>query len=411
MSTKVFIGLVDIASFIDDWSEGFKQNNINTLKGSHVYQASIQNSKLDFIIQKAQDKVGYFKPHRISSRIKALWNKNVKTYYFKKAIRECDTFLFIWNSFEADFSDYKILKDHGKKIITVFVGDEIRWGPAMKQEFNNIGLPAFEYGSYDFPINDLRQRLNFLRVVEKYSDIILGQPNIMQLSLRPYQNLYIPIVASDYKEMKEQRIKPIIVHAPTSIGKGTKYIEPIIERLKAEGYEFEYKRIQNVPRPEALSIYENADIILDQILLPGGGKLAHEGLAMGKVVLTLMAFEKYDQKKPTDNPLVDIDEKNLYEVLKKLIPNVDLRNDIASKGRPFIEKYHSPKFICANIIKNLKKSNDDVESDFKPTFFREQFIPESTEAAEVYNEWNNYVKDCNWYKTNVEPGERAGLKF
>ena len=59
---KVFIGLSDIASFIDDWSEGFKQNGVKTLKGSISYQVAVQSSHLDFIIQKTKDKIGYFKP-------------------------------------------------------------------------------------------------------------------------------------------------------------------------------------------------------------------------------------------------------------------------------------------------------------------------------------------------------------
>jgi hypothetical protein len=52
-----------------------------------------------------------------------------------------------------------------------------------------------------------------------------------------------------------------------------------------------------------------------------------------------------------------------------------------------------------------------MKPDFYPTFFRDNFIPESEEAAAVYNKWNNYVKDCDWYKKHVKTGERAGLSF
>lgn len=410
MFSKVFIGLSDIASFINDWDYGFKKNNIKTLKGSIEYQASSQNSELDFIVKKYQDKLRYFKPRRISVKLKPWWDKKIRTYFFKKAIKSCDIFLIFWESFYTNYEDYELLRRKGKKIITIFVGDDIRWEPAMRQEFSTHNLPIIEYENYNYSTKVLNNKLKFLRIAEKYSDIILCQPNAMQLSIRPYYNLHIPILVKDYSENNKQRTKPIIVHAPTSVSKGTKYIEPIIERLKKEGFDFEYKRIQNIPRAEALKIYENADIIIDQILIPGGGKLAYECLAMGKVVLTSMGHNKYDQLKPNDCPLVDINENNLYEVLKQLIPNTSLRIEIASKARPYIEKYHDPIKIVKKILDQLE-GNIFNTPDYKPTFFREEFIPESNEALVIYNKWNKYVSDCDWYKETVKSGERDGLVF
>lgn len=407
---KSFIGLCDIGSCFDNWNEGFNRNKIKAIKGSKHFQSAFQNSHLDFVIERAKNRVSYFKPGRISVRFKPWWDKFVSDYYFRKAIRECDIFVFVWFSFNHDFSDYKILKEKGKKIITLFVGDDVRWKPAMEQEFLKAGLTPFEYENYDSSVSELEKKLIFLRTAEKYSDMILSQPNISQLALRPYHNLNIPIISKWSKTNTHQRVKPIIVHAPTSIGKGTKFIEPIIEKLKEEGLEFEYIRIQNIPRQKALDVYENADIILDQILLPGGGGLTYDSLAMGKVVLTLMANNKYDQKKSKKCPIVDISEETLYDILKDIIPNQAKRIEIAAMGRPYIEKYHNPKEIVANILNHLDGSKL-MEPDFYPAFFREQFIPESEEAKKVYNKWANYVKDCDWYKKYVSPGERAGLKF
>lgn len=409
---KVFIGLVDIASFIDDWAEGFKQNNIETLKGTILYQAPIQNSRLDFIIQKAQDKVEYFKPGRISIKLKPWWNKKVKDYYFQKAVKECDIFLFIWSSFENDFSDYKYLKEHGKKIITIFVGSDIRWPYAMKQDFKDNNLPVVEdyyYDHADYSIKDLERCLRYLRIAEKYSDIILAHPNYMQLALRKYYNLNIPIITNQIEHKPEQRKVPLIVHAPTSKIKGTKFIEDVINRLSKEGVSFQYKRIQNIPREEALKVYLNADIILDQLLLPGGGKLAHECLAMGKIVCTLMGYDSYDQKKTDDCPMVDVTPETLYDVLKSLILDHNTRIELAKKGRPFVEKYHNPKIITKNVMDLLAASTEST--DFEPTSFRNTFIPESKEAEKIYNKWNDFVKDCDWYKKEIEPGNRAGLNF
>ena len=410
MTKKVFIGLADIASFIDDWGEGFKQNNIETLKGSISLQSPVQNSELDFVIQKVQDRIGYFKPGRISIRFKPWWNKMVQNYFLKKAVKECDIFIFIWQSFKNDYSDYKYLKEKNKKIITLFVGDDTRWFEAAKQELSLINLSPIEYKDYDYSTIALNEKLRHLRIAEKYSDIILSQPNNSQLFLRPYRNINLPIIAENYSENKQQRAIPLLVHAPTSIGKGTHYIEPIIKQLKEKGLSFEYQRIQNLPREKALEIYRNADIIIDQLLTPGGGKLAHEGLALGKVVLTLMAYDSYDQKKSKDCPLVDVNADTLYNVLNDLIPDQLKRTHIAAKGRPYIEKYHNPKTIVNDLLEHLN-SDILIESDFYPDFYRNRFIPESEEATRVYNKWNEYVSDCDWYGKYIEPGERSGLKF
>ena len=80
---KAFIGLSDIASVIDNWGAGFEENNIKTLKGSMYYQHPIQNSKLHFVIEKYQ--IGYFRPGRISVRLKPWLDRLVVDYYFRKA--------------------------------------------------------------------------------------------------------------------------------------------------------------------------------------------------------------------------------------------------------------------------------------------------------------------------------------
>ena len=405
---KVFLGLSDIAGFIDDWDYGFKMNGYDTLKASFEYQSPYQNSKLDFVIKKYQDKIGYFKPGTISSRLKPWWDNRVKEYFFSKALRDCDIFVFFWNSFNIDRSDLEIIKKENKKVITVFVGDDIRWQPAMLQEFTLSKLPIIEYENYDYSVQGLGNKISYLRKAEHFSDVILGQRNSAQLALRSYKNLLIPIVAEKYPCSPLKNEIPIVVHAPTSVGKGTQYVEAAIERLKNEKVNFIYKKVQNLPLNEALKVYETSDIIIDQLLTPGGGKLAHEGLAMGKVVLTLVERATYDQKKPEEIPFVDVRAETIYEKLKEVLLSKELREDIASKGRPYILKYHDPKKIIGEVIKRL---NNEITDDFHPEFFRDKFIPESKESIEVYNKWTAYVKNCDWYKRTVKSGERSGLNF
>jgi hypothetical protein len=408
---KVFIGLSDIASFIRDWKYGFKKNNINTLTGSNYYQAPSQNSNLDFVIEKQIDKIGYFKPRRISTLFKTWWDRKVRAYYYRKAVNTCDTFLFFWETFDENYNDFELLKRKNKKIIIVFVGDDVRWEPAMQQEFLHFGISVIEYDNYDYSMIALERRLRFIRTAEKYADLIISQPNAMQLSLRPYYNINIPILTEEFTESKCQRVRPKIVHAPSDTRfKGTEYVELTIAKLKSEGIEFDYFRVQNKSRAEALKIYQDSDIIVDQLLAPGGGKLAYECLAMGKVVLTAMGSKKYDQKKPEECPLIDVNPNSLYEVLKSLILDHPKRVELAAKARPYIEKYHNSKLITRRILDHLN-GTELMEVDFTPSFYKDVFIPESKESIPVYNKWTDFVKDCDWYKNSILPGTRNGLIF
>ena len=406
MKKKVFIGLQDIASFIGDWRFGAEKSGSKVMSAVTAVNNVVTNSEIEYNFSKMKRyKFRGIRPIKLQQKLQTYFSP--KERVFRKSLRQCDVFIFIWSSFKADFSDYKILKRKGKKIITMFVGSDVRWVDGLNQELSGSGCEL----EIKETKKELESKLLALRMAEKYSDIILGQPNFMQLALKPYNNFFIPINLEEFKHNPIQRKVPVIIHAPTNPEiKGSKYIEEVIKRLKEDSVEFEYKRLEKVPREEALSIYLESDIVVDQLLLPGGGKLTHECLAMGKVVLAYMNYEGYEQKKPKDCPVIDVNTKNLYDLLKTTIMDYDSRVVVAKKGREYIDKYHNPKLIFQHTIALLENNSNQEKLEFTPNFFREQFIPES-ENLVVYNKWNEYVKDCDWYKKNIPSGEREGLIF
>jgi hypothetical protein len=75
-----------------------------------------------------------------------------------------------------------------------------------------------------------------------------------------------------------------------------------------------------------------------------------------------------------------------------------------------VELHHNPISITAKILEELYK-NEYQGYSYNPTFFRENFIPEDKEYAEVYNTWTDFVSKEDWYTRNVVSGERSGLIF
>jgi hypothetical protein len=410
---KVFVGLDDIASFIGDWEEAFRSNGSDVLTAVMNNNSKFKRSKVQYEVnryRKFANRFDYFKPGRISVWFKPKWDNFWWNYVFNKAVKECDIFLFIFNTFEWDHKDLQLLKEkYKKKIVVIFCGDEARWYYGMKQDFEkNNFLPIGYEDSYDYSKDGLEIRLRYIRNCEKYSDVILTHPNLAQLLMRPFNYVYIPIKKSFLDHHTQQRkTKVKVAHAPSSrLFKGSDIILREVNKLKESGLDFEFIVIENFSATEAFNLYKDCDIIVDQVLCPGGGKLAYECLAMGKVVLSFMAYDGYNQWLK-DCPIIDINHKTLGEELKKIILDHDRRVKLSAEGKVYVKKYHDPEKIAGDVLQMLEED----KRDFIPTFFRDEFVPESADKIPLYNKWTNYVSDCVWYKKLVKPGVREGLVF
>jgi glycosyltransferase involved in cell wall biosynthesis len=431
MKNKILIGLVDIASFLFDFQKGFQNLGIESTtcvhsKNLNIIVKNVVDINLAEFYKKPTQK--YLKKvskllGRISGRVQASINayiekrdaENIQKYTrkkFQEILNNHDIFVFIWNSFLPAFSDLKKIKEQGKKIVCICVGDDIRYYQSMKQDFESFGIPIIDYGEM-LPRLTTKEYLNNnqcrLRTYEKYADIVLSRPEQSQLALRPYYQIFAPISLENTPHNPTQRKEhPLLVHAPSfASGKGTKYVLEVIERLKKDGLDFSFELIQNVPNHEIIYKCANADILIDQLLTPGGGKLMLEGLSVGTVVCSFMGYDTYIQAIPKDCPVIDVNTETLYEILKSLILDHKKRQEIASKGRAYVEKYHEASVVCKQILDLLENKS---KPEHFPTFFREKYIPEPENIA-IYNQWTDFVKDCDWYQEYVPSGKRDGLIF
>jgi hypothetical protein len=410
---KIFIGLNNTASVFKDISEGFKSCGYKTLIVSRFLTPSvIINDYSDFNIPKWKSYAPKGKPRRFTIPFQRWWDQKVEEYIFNKAIRECDIFVFIGYSFREDFSDLEILRSKNKKIFFIFVGDDVRWYQAMKQEFSLYGMRPIEYDNPEiYSFQAFKERVRRIRSAEKYADFIFSRLDQAQLQLRPYLRWNMMVdLKMIINNTKQSRISPIIAHAPSNkVSKGTSYVLDAFERLKHEGLDFQVSLIENVPHQKARKMYEEADILIDQLLCPGSGKLSTESLAAGTIVLSNMSYDQYPQNTPKDCPIIDVNPDTIYTELKRLILDFDFRVEHATKGRPYVEKYLDVKFFCKTVLSIAEGHKVDFE--YYPDFFRKKYKPKNNEEKEIINEWNQVVASETWYKENVLKGERDGLIF
>lgn len=127
--------------------------------------------------------------------------------------------------------------------------------------------------------------------------------------------------------------------------KGTPFVFEAVERLKQEGHKIRLIFVTNKPNIVVRFYQLQADIIVDQLNYGRYGANAREGMMLGKPVICYLnkfEFDKNDYLKSLDEcPLISATEHSVYDELKKLILNQEIRNSIGLKSREYALKWHS----------------------------------------------------------------------
>ena len=411
MSKKIFIGNNDVASILSDMKVAYNEMGIETITVMDRETTVLDRCEVDYNFTKAK-KIwfGGVRPRALQKWLQE--RQHIEYKVWRKAIKECDIFVFIWSSFKNDYSDIIELKKLGKKVIFLFCGDDARWYYAAKQEYELYGFRTIEYDeNYDYSVAGLEKKLLRVRMAEKYADFIFSRLDQAQLDLRPYYRYHMWVDSKMVKHNPTQRAtNPVIVHAPSHRKiKGTQFVLEAFERLKNEGIQFTTKLIENLPNREAIDIYTDADIVIDQLIITGTGKLASEALAAGCVVMAHMGYGVYPQKNPDDCPIIDVNADTIYQELKSIILDYPRRVKLANEARNYVLRNLDVRIFCKKIVDLC--NDQQIPYDYHPDFYRNHFVPESVESTRVYNKWNQFVMDTDWYRKIVKSGERNGLIF
>jgi len=257
-------------------------------------------------------------------------------------------FHFGWSLLPRNL-DLPILKLFRKRIIMQY------WGSDVRQL--DIARKYKYYYARETKINPREEehKRNKIKWINKFADATITGYELLEY----VPNSFITELAIDLSKIRfvgvksEKNKKLKIVHAPTNrLKKGTKYILEAVERLKSEGYDFEFVLVENRSHEEALRIYEDADIIVDQIAYGQHALVAVEGMAMGKPVLSYIR-EDIEKYYPT-LPILNTNPDTIYDNLKLLIENPELRRELGEKGRKYVEEMHDSKKIAKQMIELYK---------------------------------------------------------
>jgi len=279
------------------------------------------------------------------NRFKKIWRIFIN---FLKCYKKYDIFHFYFGLSLLPFGlDLPILKMLDKKIIMNYCGSDIRLEEVEKKR-----NPYWKYIPETGRLIKDKGMDKFKKLMmwwhDKWVDKVIAGKNIYYSAIttirrekiidRLYINNAIPV--NYEKPIFKTNNPPVIVHAPSNPElKGTKYIEKTLENLKNKGYKFKYIKLYNRPNTEVHKILKNeADIVIDQLLLGGFGTFTVEAMYYGKPVCVYIideVREKYFPKIPVVNCTID----NIEEKLKFLIENPAERVKIGKKAYIFARKY------------------------------------------------------------------------
>jgi hypothetical protein len=246
--------------------------------------------------------------------------------------------------------DLPLLHRAGLGIAVTFQGDDARQGDHISGLAVN---PVSEVGpTYYTPAGDEHKRRRIARW-DRYADRIYAlNPDLLHVLPKRARFLaYASVDPRIWTPVPPANEVPLIVHAPTHRGiKGSRFIIEAVERLQQRGLRFDFRLVEGLTQREARTLYERADVVVDQLLLGWYGGLAVEAMALGKPVVCYIRTEDLrflPGEMREEIPVVRASPGTVFDVLEGLIkaPREE-RVAVGTRGRRYIERWHDPLRIA-----------------------------------------------------------------
>jgi hypothetical protein len=313
-----------------------------------------------------QSDVMYFKEHRFGYEADINLHLERKSWPLRAvtlsrfavhALNTYDVFHFnfgasLLSTFYFPFAwDVPLIAGTGKKIFATFMGCDARMRSYTRKHFPYSACsPQYCRNEWCNSLTDWVRTRKIKMFSEKAEAIFCLNPDLCRFIpnavFLPYSHVDLQewSPAEDSNGNKGDEIN--IVHAPSDRSiKGTRYILETVRRLQRKGFRVRVAAVENASHKEVKQRLQNADIVIDQLLVGWYGGLAVEAMALGKPVISYIRQEdlKFIPAEMADDlPVVNANIENLDAVLMELVNNVAARIELGEKGRAYVEKWHDP---------------------------------------------------------------------
>ncbi|MDQ1708888.1 MAG: hypothetical protein QOG49_273 [Frankiaceae bacterium] len=266
--------------------------------------------------------------------------------------------------------DRRVLRRLGVNIVTVFCGSDAR-PPYLDGWFAGAGAPA-TLEEARAAVTRTRERV---QAAERDSTYVVNHAGSAQFHRAPFLDWTVVGFAQRHElapaaPAHARAAGPLrVLHAPSDLRmKGTQQIRVAIDRLHAEGIEFDYMEVSGRSHAEVQQLLQGADLVIDQLfsdaVLPG---LATEAARAGTAVLvcgyaaSLVADAARRTGAPVDH-YAHPDE--LVPALRRLLTDSAHRASVADQLHAFVTTGHwSAGAIAARWERILAAAPDDAWFD------------------------------------------------
>jgi glycosyltransferase involved in cell wall biosynthesis len=140
-----------------------------------------------------------------------------------------------------------------------------------------------------------------------------------------------------------------VAHAPSNRAKkGTDAVVAACEQLPVD-----LDLIEGVKHDEARRRYEQADVIVDQLVVGWYGLFAIESMATARPVVTYLhedAVAQTEKAFGVQVPIVNATKETLVERLRPLVESAELRRELGEQGRAYVERVHDLDRVGAQLV-------------------------------------------------------------
>lgn len=345
---KILHGFVNYGTQSGILARGLREKRINAI--SITYSDKFKR-ETDIVVENS---IGLWakiinRPIRLLERIKWFLEYDIFHFYFGASLFP----------FHFDFFLFKIF---GKKVICHYLGNDVQGFSTSVANYKWTNMPGF-LGNNNPKKYDNRIK-NRLKIETRFADL--------QIVCAPIYSEFVPnslvvplaLNLNNFKYTPKQlSYRPIVSHAPTNRGfKGTDYIQDAVSRLFNEGYDFEFRLIENVTHEDLKKELELCDLFIDQIMAGWYGTAAIEAMAIGRPVICSIRksyFENIDFAEKI--PILHADPDIIYDVLKEALDNKVNWPELGLKSRTFIEEIHDDRKVVNKLIELYKSIGICVE--------------------------------------------------
>lgn len=350
------IGVTEIAKMIYLYGHLFSVSKTVCLDSNKFYKL-----EYDYAIKKGQSRFSIF----VYAIKRVIYGPFLLAYLSSKY----DVFIYFWSSgFLLDREhDFKFLKRKNKKIITIFIGDDVRSPKRLREMLNSleydgfldyvgVASPHYLSNSYD------EKKKRIAALADKYSDICFNC-TVDQASYLTSKQYFLPYAYDakdfnrDYNKFNNTK-KIKILHAPSHpFVKGTPLVRAAVKKLKVEGYDFEYKELINVPNQQVLEELRNCHIVLNQFYAFVPGIFGIEAMANHCAVL-MSADPDIETGLPQSSKGAWMITAywQVYDNLKILLDNPDEIKKYADAGYDFTYNHYTYE-KASEYIQGVLKEN------------------------------------------------------